>query len=185
MLLRRKAISTATDEDLVARVRDGRQEALGLLWDRYAHLLFGVGLKYLKDPEQSKDVVVELFGKLPQVLGEHAVEHFRPWIHAVMRNECYQILRKAGREVHDELALSLEPQPEPDDHVLREASLGQLEQAIDRLNDQQRTCIRLFYIERQSYAQVQQRTGFAYDQVRSHLQNGRRNLRMMLKDQNP
>jgi RNA polymerase sigma-70 factor (ECF subfamily) len=142
MLLRRKAISTATDEELVARVRDGRQEALALLWDRYAHLLFGVGLKYMKDPEKSKDAVVELFGKLPRTLQDHDVERFRPWIHAVMRNECYQILRKTGREVHDDLAIAREPEPEPDDRALHEATLQELERAIDRLNDQQRICIR-------------------------------------------
>ena len=73
MFLRRKIGSSATDEDLVAAVRDGHQPALGSLWDRYAQLLFGVCMKYLKDTERSKDLVVELFADLPALLGRHAV----------------------------------------------------------------------------------------------------------------
>ena len=187
MLLRRRAIDPQTDEELVTRIREGHQASLGLLWDRYAHLLFGVGLKYLKDAEQSKDAVVELFARLPGLLRAHTVEHFRPWVHAVMRNECLQVLRKSGKEVHNDRLLQNETDVDPDDRILHEATLRQLEIAIDGLNDAQRTCIRLFYLERNCYAQVQERTGFTYDQVRSHLQNGRRNLKLMLQqrtDQN-
>lgn len=185
MLLRRRAVDPSTDEDLVTRVREGHQASLGLLWDRYAHLLFGVGLKYLKDAEQSKDAVVEVFARLPELLQAHTVAHFRSWLHVVMRNHCLQVLRKSGHDVHDERVLGSLPQEEGDDRVLHEASLLQLEHAIDALSDDQRICIRLFYLERLSYAQVQERTGFTYDQLRSHLQNGRRNLKIMLQRNAP
>jgi RNA polymerase sigma-70 factor (ECF subfamily) len=187
MLLRRKAIDPHTDEELVARLREGHQASLGALWDRYAHLLFGVGLKYLKDGERSKDAVVEVFERLPQLLATHTVNHFRSWVHVVMRNHCLQALRKSGHEVRDELTLERMTEEAGSDNLLHEATLQQLEQAIARLNEPQQRCIRLFYIERLSYAQVQEHTGYNYDQVRSHLQNGRRNLKLMLQrttDQN-
>ena len=180
MLLRRRAIDPQTDEDLVARVREGHQASLGLLWDRYAHPLFGVGLKYFKDGPTSEDAVVDVFTRLPELLKAHVIGNFRPWLHTVMRNHCLQMLRKSGKEVHGEQVLERLPDEAGDDHVLHEATLQQLEHAIDELNDAQRTCIRLFYLERLSYAQVQQRTSLDFDQVRSHLQNGRRNLKLML-----
>lgn len=180
MLLRRRTIDPRTDEELVARIRDGHRASLGFLWDRYAHLLLGTAMKYLKDHEQARDAVVDVFERLPRTLSEHDVKLFRPWIHAVMRNHCLQLLRKAKPDVHDERTLANITEEEGDDRSLREASLEQLEEAIDRLNEQQRTCVRLFYLERKCYQQVQELTGHSYDQVRSHLQNGRRNLKLML-----
>src|SRR5262245_34709355 len=99
MFLRRKATDTLTDEDLVLRIRGGHQASLGTLWDRYAHLLFGVGMKYLKDTEQSKDTVLDLFTALPGLLARHQVNHFRSWVHTVMRNRCLMLLRGNTRSV--------------------------------------------------------------------------------------
>ena len=61
MFLQRKTIELLSDEDLVKRVRSGQRTSRAALWDRYAHLLFGVGMKYLKDTEGAKDLVVEVF----------------------------------------------------------------------------------------------------------------------------
>lgn len=179
MFLRRKANSSASDEELVLALQGGHQSAFGVLWDRYSHLLFGVGMKYLKDTERSKDAVVELFAMLPTLLSKHRVERFRPWVHTVMRNQCLQALRG---ERHSARADDV---PDPiEDHeseaVLREASLDLLERSIGELNEEQRQCIRLFHLERLSYQQTSERTGLPVEQVRSHLQNGRRNLRNIL-----
>lgn len=186
MLLRRKPDTASTDEELVLALRDGRQSALGALWDRYAHLLYGVGLKYMRDRERSKDLVVELFASLPELLRRHQVERFRPWVHTVMRNRCLIALRGERPNTRmDEV-----PEPAGDDGgeaLLREAGLQQLERAIDQLNELQRLCIRLFHLERNSYQRTAERTGLSVEQVRSHLQNGRRNLRIILSrhaDQN-
>ena len=57
-----------------------------------------------------------------------------------------------------------------------------MERAITALKDEQRTCITLFHLDGLTYAEVATRTGFSLEEVRSHLQNGRRNLRLMLND---
>ncbi len=180
MFLRRKAIATHTDEDLVRLLQEGHRSALADLWDRYAELLYGVGLKYLKDTERSKDEVVELFTGLKELVVKHEIARFRPWVHTVMRNRCLQALRKdrPERELPEEL---LHETATEDESVLREASLRQLENAITLLNPEQQQCIQLFHLEGRSYAQVAQRTGLTIEQVRSHLQNGRRNLRIILQ----
>lgn len=186
MFLRRRHNGTTSDEDLVTRLRHGDTLALGLLWDRYAHLLLGVGLKYLKDAERSKDTVVELFADLPALLKKHSVERFRPWVHAVMRNRCLLALRSDHRTTPlSEELMPGPPSDEADHALLHEAELQRLEEAITRLNDAQRACITLFHLERHSYLEVAQRTGHSVEQVRSHLQNGRRNLRLILEDHAP
>ncbi len=180
MFLRSKTTPSLTDEDLVARLKAGSGSSLGALWDRYAHLLFGVAMKYLKDVEASKDAVMGLFTELPALLGRHEVKAFRPWVHAVMRNRCLMVLRKKDPQV------ALDPEQLPhegpnDEAELHESSLQALEAAISQLPDGQQTCIRLFYLEKMSYRQVAERTGMALEQVRSNLQNGRRNLRISLE----
>jgi RNA polymerase sigma factor (sigma-70 family) len=179
MFLRRKTTDPLSDEDLVTRLKSGHQASLAVLWDRYAHLLFGVGMKYLQDTERAKDAVTELFGTLPALLVKHDVKAVRPWLHTVMRNRCLMLLRQRKPEQRfPELADQMEQRDE--DTVLKEATLQRLEAAIGDLNAEQGTCIRLFYFERLSYQLTAERTGFSLEQVRSHLQNGRRNLRLLL-----
>lgn len=181
MFLRRKDIVRASDEDLVRLLREGHRSALGDLWDRYAELLYGVGMKYLKNVDQSQDEVVELFAGLTALVQKHEVATFRPWVHSVMRNRCLQVLRKnkPTAQLPAEL-LQSDPVADHDDAVLHEATLNQLEEAIGLLNADQQQCIRLFHLEHQSYQQVADNTSFSIDQIRSHLQNGRRNLRLIL-----
>lgn len=181
MFLRRRTDPTSSDEELVLAVRGGHQKALGDLWDRYAHLLLGVGLKYLKDSEQAQDLVTELFTTLPDLLRKHQVEHFRPWVHTVMRNQCLQALRKMpARMALPEELLRMEPDDAEQRH-LHEITLQRLEAAIEQLNDLQRRCIKHFHLERKSYQQTAILTGQTVEEVRSHLQNGRRNLRIILQ----
>jgi len=181
MFLRRKTIGTLSDEELVARMKSGQQEALAALWDRYAQLLYGTGMKYLRDAERAKDTVVELFAELPELLARHEVKAFRPWAHTVMRNRCLMLLRKKDPAALAEEALLHAPDAADDDAVLREATLQRLEAAVGELKDAQRDCIRLFYLERNSYRRTAERTGLTVEQVRSHVQNGRRNLRLILQ----
>ena len=179
MFLRHGRTTEQSDEDLVRSARKGHQASLGVLWDRYAHLLFGVAMKYLKDVEAAKDAVLEVFTDLPVKLAAHEVECFRPWVHVVMRNHCLGILRRKDLTVP--IGQDLPPAEDvKGEAALREADLERLEAAIERLNVNQRICIRLFHIERLSYREVADRTGLSVEQVRSHLQNGRRNLRCML-----
>jgi RNA polymerase sigma-70 factor (ECF subfamily) len=187
LFLRRKTIELLSDEDLVTRVKSGQQASLAALWDRYAHLLFGVGVKYLKDAERAKDQVVELFAALPELLAKHEVKSFRPWIHAVMRNRCLMDLRKHDPYARVEETLLHAPDDPADDAVLHESTLQRLEAAVRELKHAQQTCIRLFYLERNSYQGTAEHTGFSVEEVRSHIQNGRRNLRLILSrhaDQN-
>lgn len=182
MFLRGRATARVNDEELVRLLREGHQSALGDLWDRYAHLLYGVGMKYLKDTDRSKDEVVELFASMKDLVKKHDVKSFRPWVHTVMRNRCLLVLRnaKSTASIPEELLHAIDPQDQ-EDAVLHEATLQHLEHAIGQLNNDQQRCIRLFHLERKSYQQVMESTGIPMEQVRSNLQNGRRNLRLILQ----
>src|SRR5690606_4670446 len=105
-----------------------------------------------------------------------------PWVHTVARNRCLVALRgtRHSTTVPDDLLRDVE-QDDEGEAVLREATLQRLERAIARLNEGQRDCVRLFHLEGRCYREVAQLMSLPLDQVRSHLQNGRRNLRLILQ----
>ena len=58
-----------------------------------------------------------------------------------------------------------------------EEKLEQLQDALVRLSEEQKKCIELFYFKEKSYKEVSDLTGFSINEVKSYLQNGKRNLK--------
>jgi RNA polymerase sigma factor (sigma-70 family) len=175
-------------ELLVKYKQDHKAQWLGELYNRYSHLVYGLCLKYLKNDENAKDAALAIFEKLIVDLKTREVATFQHWLYAVSRNHCFEILRSAGREekrkivyhhenvvnIHDEVdVLSLAE--------MKEAGLRKLERAIERLNGDQRQCVVLFYLKEKSYKEITETTGYSLGEVKSHIQNGRRNLRLLLE----
>lgn len=179
--------SNLSDEELVERFRQkADRKALSQLFDRYASLIFGLCLKYLGSEAEAKDAVLQLFEKLVKDLHRHEVNHFRSWIYQVARNQCLMILReqKSKRKKQERLEAEMQGTPEFNEGLSeaqqREASLTQLEQAIQQLKPEHRECIDLFYLQKKCYADVAEITGYSLKQVKSYLQNGKRNLRILM-----
>ena len=169
--------------DLYWSTRDNRY--LGILLERYTLPLFGVCMKYLKDEESAKDAVQQVFLKALNELSKYRVEYVKSWLHTVARNHCLMQLRDRNAppvELNDRMDLS---DKEDEDALLllevREKTLDMLEEALGQLSEEQRTCVRLFYLEKKSYQQVSELTGYPPNSVKSHIQNGKRNLRIILK----
>jgi len=177
-----------SDRELVERYRYSYDGAyIGILFQRYTHLLFGVCMKYLKNEERAKDAVMEVFEKVMGDLRRHDVEDFRPWIYTVTKNHCLMGIRSAKTQAsrHDGYTYYLRAIVESEEPLhLNGTGTEQVDNrlyaAIDALKEEQRMCIRLFYFERMSYEEIQNTTGYSYKQVKSHLQNAKRNLEMKL-----
>ncbi|HAN39360.1 MAG TPA: hypothetical protein DCQ29_10705, partial [Chitinophagaceae bacterium] len=65
----------------------------------------------------------------------------------------------------------------------KETDLQLLAQALNTLNEAQKICITLFYLQKQSYQQITDSTGFSLLQVKSYIQNGKRNLKIWIEKQ--
>ncbi len=170
------------DTDLVRLYRASDDAThLGTLFKRYSGAILGVCMKYLKNKGESEDAVMEIFEKLHLDLKRVEIDYFRGWLFMVAKNHCLMKLRKAGLNV--EFPDALPHVAEVDDFDLeKEATLQQLEQALPHLKDEQRRCIELFYFQEKSYKEVATLTGFSLNEVKTHLQNGKMNLKkVMLK----
>lgn len=178
-----------TPADYIAAYRaSGDLAVLGELYEQYMELVYAVCYNYLRDEEEAKDAVMQLFEQLITDLRRHDVQNFQAWLHSVARNYCLMQLRTKKTYTVDSLTdtpdleqhLYTSSGTEASDQLDLEANLTQLEACLQTLPDEQRVCLTLFYLERKSYAGVAELTGFDLKKVKSCLQNGRRNLKICL-----
>ena len=175
--------STLSDDDLLLHYRrTGDAEWLGRLLQRYTVLLLGVAMKYLKDKDAAHDAVQAVFLKALTHLPQGEIQNFKGWLYILTRNHCLQSLRDAHHLAGEEVLERL-PGAHSDDReeaLLREQSLATLEEAVRELGEEQRVAVTMFYLQKQSYADITARTGYSFAQVKSYIQNGKRNLRLIL-----
>ncbi len=177
------------DKELLQRYyRENSNEWLGVLLQRYTMLLFGVCMKYLKNEEDAKDSVQQVFLKVINDLPKYKVEFFKSWLYMVAKNYCLMKLRDKGKFTAE---LNEQMHSTPDDTdtkavaLEKDSQLNQVEEALQLLNEEQKQCVTLFYLQKQTYQQICDRTGYSVMQVKSHIQNGKRNLKILMLRMQP
>ncbi len=188
-------MSNLSDEVLLSEYkRSGDNKYTGELFKRYAPLVLGVCMKYLKNIDEAQDTTMVVFEKLLSELRHTDVQHFKSWLYMVAKNQCLMQLRKQkGKETvaleaesteNDDSGMENEPFGHLDDIDLKEVKLQHLETGITTLNEEQRICIDLFYLQDKSYVEVAAITGYDLSKVKSYIQNGKRNLKIYLDKNN-
>lgn len=174
-----------TDQQLLHNFQHNEDtQSLGVLLERYTLLLFGVCMKYMKDETEARDCVQQIFLKVISELQKYPVEYFKSWIYMVAKNHCLMKLRnKQGRqvlEIHEERLLG-EPDLDISKLVEEDKVYDFLAQSLKDLNPEQQQCVTLFYLEKKSYQQISEQTGYTLLQVKSYIQNGKRNLKNLIE----
>jgi RNA polymerase sigma factor (sigma-70 family) len=171
------------DEALLNSYHKNRDLAiLGKLYEKYMPLVYGVGLKYLKDEEAAQDAVMAIFEELAQKVHQHEIKQFRSWLYVLSRNHCLMQLR-AGKKMEtvalDEF-MEFTPVLHPDTEN-REEAMQALERCMDKLTSAQKESVKLFYLDEKCYKEIADITGFTMNEVKSYIQNGKRNLKICLE----
>jgi RNA polymerase sigma-70 factor (ECF subfamily) len=178
-----------SDEELIAMYRNSHDPRyVGELFNRYTALVYGVSMKYLKDEDKAKDAVMQIFEDMLSHLKKHKVEYFKGWLHTVTRNHCLIILRKENKHPvisqhlpeNEEGAVDLADILHPNDDIDKESLLQVMEQGLQHLKKEQKLCVELFYLKDKSYVEVAEITGYELNQVKSYIQNGKRNLKIWM-----
>ncbi len=183
----KKSNTSKTQDDntlLTAYKKTGDLAVLGVLYNKYMHLVFGVCLNYFKEEEQSKDAVMQIFEELVAKLKVHEVQNFKSWLHVVTRNHCLMVLRKKANNK----VVSLEDAfVENTDFVhldidyTKETQLILMEKCMETLNTEQRQSLDLFYLQEKCYKEIAEITGYEIVKVKSYIQNGKRNLKICIE----
>ena len=175
-----------TDAELLENYQQDRNnEWLGILLQRYTLLLLGVCMKYLKNEEEAKDAVQQIFLKSITELQKYHVEYFKSWLYMVAKNHCLMVLRDKGK-VTVEIKEHWLPVEDSDDmgmmtHLEKDKLLSLMSDSLDELNVEQRKCVTMFYLEKKSYHEIADHSGFTLMQVKSYIQNGKRNLKLAME----
>jgi len=184
-LFKAKDIQSLTDDELITKYKKtGDNSLVGELYKRYSHLVYGVCLKYLKNEEESKDAVLQIFENLLSDLKKHEISNFKSWLHSVARNHCLMFLRK--RQTQQKRVNEYEASYQHEEtfsgpfavheKAENEIKLTKLEEAMKGLKEEQRVCIELFFLKEKCYNEVADITGYDIKKVKSYIQNGKRNL---------
>ena len=175
------AHSQLSDRELLDKYRSSDDlQMLGVLYQRYMHLVYGVCLKYLKDTEESKDAVMEIFEKLITAVNKQPIENFKSWLYVVTKNHCLMALRQHQKtqDLQENARAIMEIVEDP--HHNGEANEAQIAEALLNLPEHQKKCIELFYYQNLSYQEIARETGYELKKVKSYIQNGKRNLKGLI-----
>jgi RNA polymerase sigma-70 factor (ECF subfamily) len=173
------------DKELVNLFRTSRNmEVLAVLFQRYMDLLYGVCLKYLKQPEPARDAVMQIFEELVVKLPKHEVENFKSWLYTLAKNHCLMQLRTPKNLKTTEFnpdSMQLEEEVHLNGIQLKEENLQRMERCLETLSREQKQAVELFYLQNKCYKEIAEATGIEWNKVRSFIQNGRRNLKICME----
>lgn len=174
-----------SDKELLQRFwQTQNNEWLGILLQRYTLLLLGVCMKYLKDETDARDCVQQIFLKVIQEAGKYRIDYFKSWLYMVAKNQCLTLLRdkkgKTSVELDDTNSHAADVDGLPEEGA-QAVSDEMLREALQELNEEQYKCVTLFYLKKKSYQEISENTGYPMLKVKSHIQNGKRNLKISIQ----
>ena len=186
MAFLKKILSAQNDTDLVKKYKSGGDiNVLGELYARYMDLVYGVCLKYFKEPEEAKDAVINIFEELVTKLKKYDVANFKSWLYQLTKNYCLMKIRsgKSKPVVVDVDIMHLGENNHLDNIAEKENQLNGMENCVEQLPAEQKRAIQLFYLQGKCYKEIAELTGMEINRVRSFIQNGRRNLKICMEKQ--
>lgn len=179
----------ATDDAvLLSRFKEkGDKLALAHLFDRYLELIYGLCIQYLGTATLAEDAVMSIYAELQEKVPQHDIRNFKNWLFTFVRNHCLMHLRKHKKQQIQ----SFDPafmQSDENWHLIdepREENERQsaLNFCLEQLSTQQKECVNLFYYEGHSYKEIAALKQEKVGTIRSFIQNGRRNLKNCIEQQ--
>jgi RNA polymerase sigma factor (sigma-70 family) len=182
----RKKTKQHTDAQLIELYKSSNDTFyVGELFQRYSHLIASLAFNYLKNSNETEDAVMDVFEIMTRDLRIHDVKNFNAWIYSVTKNHSLKLKRKRNKERDQEEGLKHNghglfgstTEEDKERSIAKDEQLNSLEEALKTLSEEQKRCVELFYLNNKSYTEVADETGFTMKQVKSYLQNGKRNLK--------
>ena len=172
-----------SDEALYSQYLDTKEkEILARLFRKYMTLVFGVSMKYLREKHTAQDATMEVFERLMQHQPSSTIKNFRAFLYVVTKNHC--LMKQRGEktislEISEEVMESaMEMHPiDKEGHEGKEKALAK---CLKELKELQKDCVELFYLKQKSYLDISKELKVTLNAVKSHIQNGKRNLKVRI-----
>lgn len=178
-----------SDSDMLQQyIETGNLEVLGEVYNQYIHLVYGVCLKYLNNRDESKDAVNKIFELLITEIHKFEIKNFRSWLYVVTKNYCLMEIRKNKTEKQrfekfsEQYFMESTEVFHPIDDAPESNLEEQLKKCIEKLKNEQKQCIQLFYYEKKCYKEISSFLEIDELKVKSFIQNGKRNLKICIEE---
>lgn len=174
---------TITDELLLKQyLETGDLKFLGTLYQNHAAMVYYVCMKYLQNSELSKDAVMQIFEELIVKVRKQEIRNFGSWLHIVSRNYCLMQLRagKKMQQVSFDDIVEFPVDLHQEENGAKERQLTALEVCVEQLPEKQKQSIDLFFLREKCYKEIVDYTGYSLNDVKSYIQNGKRNLKICM-----
>ncbi len=189
MWLFKKTPPKNNEELLLLYRQTGDQKLFAELFKEHVTSVYGTCIFYLKDKDEAKDAVMQIFEKLLEDLKKTEVRNFKAWLGFVVRNHCISTLRKRNTTLKNtssyydfEYEDALYEEELKIEKINDELLLNYMQECLSELKENQRNCVQFFYLHSLSYAQISEKTKLSINEVKSHIQNGKRNLKLLIEE---
>lgn len=190
MWLFKKKEYSGDEELLKAYKQTGNKELFADLFKKHVSVVYGTCLFYLQDKAEAQDATMVLFEKLMIEINKSDINNFKGWLSFVVRNHCISLIRKnkvQSRNVKSYYEFEYDdPNAQTEEKISAiddELMLDNMKQCLPKLKENQRICVELFYLKDKSYQEIANETSFTLNEIKSHIQNGKRNLKLLLEEQ--
>ena len=147
----------------------------------YREDVLGLCYYYTRNVELSKDITMDTFETYLKKGQKGAeVKDTKSYLLGIARNLCIAHFKKSikTQSIEDSLLQFMEYEEESTHNG--EEKIDRLMLALCKLTDDQRRCVEMFFLKGLSYKQISQKLNFSYNEVKSFIQNGKRNLKNLL-----
>ncbi len=170
-----------TDEQIVKQVLLGGIESFKIIVERYQKKIYGIGMRFFKNMDDSHDFTQEVFIRAYENLKSYAGRApFRFWLSKIAYNHGINRIgaSRAESEVPEETAAEgLTPEKGQMKKEVREVLL----EAVSRLPERYRVCIDLYFFMGLTYGEISEITGYPVNTIKSNVLRAKIMLRDELK----
>lgn len=170
------------DGALVAAIRNGNQEAMAELYDRYSSVVYAVALRVLGDTSAAEDILQEIFMQLWRKPGAFDASrgNLAPWLAVITRNRAVDVLRK--RRPQSELEdTTLTVNPDFAGEADRGLIVEKVRSALQAMSSQQRSALEMAYFEGYSHSEISAKTGEPLGTIKTRIRSGLMQLRKLVE----
>ena len=173
-------LNDASDEYLIDLYKEtGQKRYIKSLMKRYSGLIVSCTINFYRNDDDVIDFTQELFLKLCDKLMTQEINNFRGWLLTSIRNHHIDNVRKEQNK-KKYLQYLTSREPEYDESLLLKFNYEPVHQALNRLTEQERTCIKAVYFEDKNYDEIMQSENWTFNQVRGFRDRGIKKLRKLL-----
>ena len=174
--------SHSLDAAIMSAIRDGDEQAMAQVYERYSAIVYAVALRVLGDSGAAEDVLQEVFMQLwrnPDLFDANRGS-LAGWLAVIARNRAIDVVRKRHSDA-DFTHLSLRGEP----YIMSSAEsvglAGKIRSALTSMPESQRSALEMAFFEGFTHTEIAEKTGEPLGTIKTRIRAGLRALRKALQ----